>query len=78
MAKADEKEPVSRNTRPRRGVWSIVFGRGAVALLLLLAQFGFLFVLFGRLQQYSIYLSGAVSVLSVVFLIYLQHPLQPQ
>ncbi len=71
MAKADEKEPVSRNTRPRRGVWSIVFGRGAVALLLLLAQFGFLFVLFGRLQQYSIYLSGAVSVLSVVFLIYL-------
>ncbi len=66
-----EKEPVSRNTRPRRGVWSIIFGRGAVALLLLLVQFGFLFVLFGRLQQYSIYLTGAVDVLSVVFLTYL-------
>ena len=66
-----EKEPVSRDTRPRRGVWSIIFGRGAVALLLLLAQFGFLFVLFGRLQQYSIYLTGAVDVLSVAFLIYL-------
>ncbi len=66
-----EKETVSRDTRPRRGVWSIVFGRGAVAALLLLAQFGFLFVLFGRLQQYSIYLTGAVDLLSVAFLIYL-------
>lgn len=66
-----EKETVDRNTRPRRGVWSVIFGRGAVAALLLLAQFGFLFVLFGRLQQYSIYLTGAVDLLSVVFLIYL-------
>ena len=66
-----EKEPVSRNTRPRRGLLSVVFGRGAVAAVLLLAQFGFLFVLFGRLQQYSIYLTGAVDVLSLVFLVYL-------
>ncbi len=66
-----EKEPVNRNTRPRRGLLSIVFGRGAVAALMLLAQFGLLFVIFGRLQQYSIYLSGTVSVLTAVFLAYL-------
>ncbi len=68
----DKEEEVStRNTRPRRGILSIIFGRGAVATLMLLAQFGFIFMLFGRLQQYSIYLSGMVNVLSAVFLAYL-------
>lgn len=66
-----EKETTVRNTRPRRGFLSIVFGRGAVAALMLLAQFGFLFVIFGQLQQYSIYLSGTVTVLTAAFLAYL-------
>ena len=59
-----DKEPVSRNTKPRRGVFSVVFGRGAVAAILVLIQFFFLFVLFFRLQRSSIYLSWAVSLLA--------------
>ncbi len=66
-----EKDIATRNTRPRRGLWSAIFGRGVVAALMLLAQFGFLFVLFGRLQQYSMYVSWAVELLTGVFLIYL-------
>ena len=66
-----DKQTSDRNTRSRRGLLSVIFGRGAVALVLLLAQFGFVFVLFGRLQQYSVYVSGAVVVLSAVFLAYL-------
>ena len=64
-------QSASRDTRPRRGLLSVIFGRGAVAALMLLAQFGFLFILLGRMQQYSIYLSGAVNALSAVFLVYL-------
>ncbi len=67
----DAREDIDRNTRPRRGFFSMTFGRGAVAVLMLLAQAGFLFVIFGRLQQYSIYLSGTVTVLTGVFLAYL-------
>ncbi len=66
-----DKEPVSRNTKPRRGVFSVVFGRGAVAAILVLIQFFFLFVLFFRLQRSSIYLSWAVSLLAGLFLVYL-------
>ncbi len=66
-----QKGPVDRNTRPRRGFFTVAFGRGAVAALMLLVQFGFVFVLFGRLQQYSIYVSGSVTVLTGVFLAYL-------
>ncbi len=66
-----EKETTSRNTRPRRGLLSIVFGRGAVAAMLLLAQFGFVFMLFSRLQRYSLYLTGTVTVLTAVFMAYL-------
>ena len=66
-----DKDVPTRNTRSRRGFFSVAFGRGAVAALMLLVQFGFIFVLFGRLQQYSIYVSGAVTVLTVVFLAYL-------
>ena len=66
-----EKDNAIRNTRPRRGLLSAIFGRGVVATLMLLAQFGFLFVLFGQLQQYSMYVSWAVELLTGVFLIYL-------
>ena len=66
-----EKDTVQRNTRSRRGLLNAVFGRGAVIALLLLMQVAFLFVVFGRLQRYSIYLSGTVSVLTASFLAYL-------
>ena len=67
-----EKKPApNRNTRPRRGLLSVVFGRGLVALLMLLAQFVVLFVIFGRLEQYSFYLTGAVTALTAVFMVYL-------
>lgn len=70
-AEKTEKAAARRNTRPKRGFLSVLFGRGAVAALMLLAQFVFLFVVFGRLQQYSIYLSGTVTALTAVFLAYL-------
>ncbi len=70
MAEQQKTAP-DRNTRPRRGLLSVVFGRGAVAMLMLLAQIAVLFVIFGRLQQYSIYLSGVVTLLTAAFLVYL-------
>lgn len=66
-----EKETARRNTRPKRGFLSVLFGRGAVAALMLLAQAVFMFVIFGRLEQYSFYLSGTVTVLTAIFLAYL-------
>ncbi len=65
-----EKETTKRNTRSKRGFLSVLFGRGAVAALMLLAQAAFLFVVFGRLQ-YSVYLTGTVTALTAVFLAYL-------
>ncbi len=66
-----EQENSVRNTRPRRGLLNIVFGRGAVVTMMVLVQMAFIFVVFGRLEQYSIYLSGLVNVLTAVFLAYL-------
>ncbi len=66
-----EKESAKRNTRSKRGFLSVLFGRGAVAALMLLAQAAFLFVVFGRLEQYSVYLTGTVTVLTALFLAYL-------
>ncbi len=66
-----EKENNSRNTRSRRGVFSILFGRGAVAAILLLMQFLFIFLLFFRLQRSNFYLTWAVDLLAGLFLVYL-------
>ena len=57
--------------KARRGFWNAIFGRGAIVALMLLVQLAFLVVVFFRFQQYSIYLSGTVSVLTSLFLVYL-------
>ncbi len=66
-----EQEVFNRNTPRRRGFLNVVFGRGAVIALILLAQVAFLFVVFYWLEQYSLYVTGATTVLTTAFLIYL-------
>ena len=66
-----ERNNVERDTVRRRSFWNVLFGRGAVIVLMLLAQLAFLFIMFFRLEQYSFYLTTAVTVGTAVFLAYL-------
>lgn len=50
----------------KKGIFYILFGRTGIIAMLLLVQLALLFLLFGKLQDYMIYVYGSFYVLSVV------------
>lgn len=65
------EKDIHRDTVRRRSAWNVLFGRGAVIVLLLLLQLGSVLLGFFRLQQYSFYVHTAVGTGTAVFLAHL-------
>lgn len=53
----------------RKGIVHVVFGRTGIIFLLLLIQIGILFVVFGKLKEYSVYAYGIFGILSAITVI---------
>ena len=57
--------------KAKKGLFSIIFSRAGIILLLILIQLGLFFVTSVNLVEYRVYISGFLKILSIIVLIYI-------
>ena len=57
--------------KAKKGLFSIVFSRAGIILLLVLIQLGLFFATSVHLVEYRVYISGFLRILSIIVLIYI-------
>ena len=71
MPKNRNVKKVNTAQKAKKGLFSIIFSRAGIILLLILIQLGLFFATSVHLVEYRVYISGFLKILSIVVLIYI-------